>query len=250
MQRRTYLIVLLVLALIAVGVSIGIMLPRLSWVGTAFRSSPTALAAGIQLEELKSAEELFALAGQKAVVIKYSRGDVEFWVEIESQGKKEKLGQELASLCSEQAPGADQTVEGYFLLVRSAADDSGRETWWVACQRDLVTADSAGAQVSTPLAQANVSQSREDRQSKSASSSQPVQVWESTKGQGRNRVRAPEGPPATDKLEAEISSLRKGPLTTGQEVCIKEIRGNRKKENEFVRVYTIKVMCKAVSAIP
>jgi hypothetical protein len=118
--RRRWLLVCLVLVLasLAGGICIGIVFPRVSPLGS---GTPT-LSAGIRLEELKPAEELFALAGQEAVVVKYSGGDVEFWVEIESQGKKQKIGPvgALAGLFDdkEKPPAPNQAVEGYLLWVR------------------------------------------------------------------------------------------------------------------------------------
>jgi hypothetical protein len=142
MRRRSWLIVLLVLASVALGVGLGIVLHRLPWAGMVFRPSITAGPPGIRIEELKSAEELFTLAGMKAVAVKFSGGDVEFWVEIESQGKKTIEGRHPSYPGSDRPPGPNQSVEGYYLLVRIPDEPSGKETRRTAYQRDIVAAQS------------------------------------------------------------------------------------------------------------
>ena len=249
MHRRTCLVAVLVSIPIAAGIGISVVLGWLSGVSLGLRSSATSLSAGVHLEKLTEVEELFALAGHKAVVLKYSGGDVDFWVEIETQGKKQKVGQGLGSQCREKRPGPNETIEGYLLLVCSEADDSGRETWCVASQRDVVTESSSGAQVPIFLASANLSQSRENKQSVSASSRQLVQVGESTKPQRANPVAGRDDGVTTDSQVSTATFSVPNPLPPGKDVCITEIRAKRKKGTEFVRVYTIKVMCKAASAL-
>lgn len=269
-SRTRWMLVGLVLVLLALagGIGIGIVLPRVSIIGPGTPSDPgTTPSAGIRLEEQKSAEELFDLAGQKALILKYSGGDVEFWVEIESQGKRHKIG-EFLLWGDDKQPGPDQAVEGYLLWIRNEPDDAGREWWKVAHRRDLVTAQKSGVQLSSPLAQASVTQSKEDRQSSSGSSSQTVQVWTG---------KAPNGAMTLSTASSSIPS----PLPTDREVCLKEIREQRKQSqstlaattasalgllssplegpllitsalvpggmDETLDVHTIKVMCKAAS---
>jgi hypothetical protein len=167
----------LVLVALAVGIGIGMLLPRVLRIGPESPTSSTGVPVGIRLEELKSAEEMFVLASQEAVVLKYSGGDVMFWVEIESQGEKQKMGDDVGMGGDQNQLGTDQTVEGYFVWVRSKPDDEGRETWTIGRRRDLVTAQASGVQVSTPLAQASVVQSGEHRLGTSESFYRPVQVW-------------------------------------------------------------------------
>jgi hypothetical protein len=217
------LLVCLALALVsfAGGIGIGTVVPRVSPLGP----GPPAPAAGVRLEELKSAEELFALAGQEAVVLKYSGGDVELWVEIESQGKKERIGpvRALPGLFSDndKPPAPKQAVEGHLLWARGEADEAGREAWRLACRRDLVAAERSGLQVATPLAQANVSQAREDRQSGVMSCCGSVRVWQGQKPRA-------------------VGSSTKGsfpsPLPTNREVCIKEIRVTGLRRDEWATV--------------
>jgi len=49
-------------------------------------------AGGLRIQELESSEELFGLVGQKALVFKFTGGDVEFWIELDSDGKKQIHG--------------------------------------------------------------------------------------------------------------------------------------------------------------
>jgi hypothetical protein len=225
---------------------------------------------GIRLDEVKSAEELFALAGQEAVIVKYSGGDLQFWVEIESQGKKETLGpvRTLSGLLgdNDKPPAPNQTTEGYLLWVRGEADETGTEKWRLACRRDLVATERSGLQMTSPLVKANVSQSREDRQSIDTSSSGSVRVWHGKKPRG---------------ARFSTKSLLPTALPTDREVCIKEIhvtgfRGDQRpivgagtiglpdssseggrslapsalipgNVDPSLEEHTIKVMCKAIS---
>src|SRR5262249_55290974 len=72
-------------AVLALGVAIGIALPRFS------STNPPAPAVSshpvqVTVEQWKEAEEVLLTAGQTARVFKYTGGDVEFWVELESAG--------------------------------------------------------------------------------------------------------------------------------------------------------------------
>jgi hypothetical protein len=221
--RGRWLTVCLVLALVsfAGGIGVGIVFPRVSPLGP----GAPAPSAGVRLEELKSAEELFALAGQEAVVVQYSGGDVELWVEIESQGKKEKVGPVRAPPGlpggNDEPPAPNQTVEGHLLWARGEADKAGRETWRLACRRDLVATERSGLRVSTPPAQADVSQAREGRHSSSMTSSRSVRVWQGQKPRA-------------------VGSSTKGsfpsPLPANRAVCVKEIRVTGSRRDEWATV--------------
>jgi hypothetical protein len=217
---------------------------------------------------MKSAQEMFALAGQRAVILKYSGGDVEFRVELEARGEKETHGQLLSRFGDDEQPKPGQTVEGYLLWVRSEADSAGFEQWKLANRRDLITTQTSGVQLSTPLVQAKLSQSKEEGQTSSRRSSQPVQVWSGKKHVGNLTL-------------SSGTSLITNPLPTDREVCVKEINEERMQEpsaiartgvsllgllacseggsllsssaltcgktDEIADAYTVRVMCKAVS---
>jgi hypothetical protein len=203
MRTRTWLLLCSVLVLAAgvIGVGIGIVFPRVSLTGTPVTP------AGVQVEELEPAEELFSLAGEKAQVFKYSGGDVEFWVELDAGGKKNRIG--LGFPDSLEPPPPGQTVEGYFIWNRSEPDDAGRESWRVAHRRDLVTREASGVQVSSPLHQFSYSKSQWSKGGFIASRGEQVRVW---------TVKKPDGEGTSG------SSLVRNPLPVDQEVCLKEIR--------------------------
>lgn len=265
MTRKTWLFVcsLLIPGLIVIGIAIGMIFPRVSVVGTGSPPSHAPAAAGVRVEELTSAEEVFKLAGQEALVLKYSGGDMRFWIELQSDGKRQKLGHlegGSGPFGSEPAktPGQNQIVEGYLIWVRGEPDDEGTERWAVALRRDLVAAESSAIQVSSPLAQASVSQSKENRESYSLRSLCSVRVWEGNVG-GRS---------------SSYSKHIPNPLPTNREVCLMEIK-ERKREtdpplvpghdggagnnvtgikqdttdpkNESTGQHVIRVMCKVVS---
>jgi hypothetical protein len=197
------------------------------------QSSSTAAPREIRIEQLKSAEELIALAGMKAVAVKYSGGDVEFWIEIETHGQKTKEGRfGPKQLPFDKPPGPSQTVAGYYLLVRIPEEQTGKETWRMAYQRDIVAAQSSTVQLPMPAAQLNGSLARGEGQSnKVSSATKSFQLWENTNG---------------ETAETSASSVR-SPLPPDQEVCLTEIKGKQKREGEFVEVFKIRVMGKALS---
>jgi hypothetical protein len=211
---------------LAAGIGIGIMLPRAPFVGptplTTPAAAPAAAPAGIRLEELTRAEELFDLADQKAVVLKYSGGELDFWIEFESRGEKVKVGK-VASLTTgldggeKKSPAPNQAVEGYLLWVRDA-EDTGRERWRVACRRDLVAAERSGLQVTTPLVVANVTQSREDRRTGTHSTIETFQVWKGKR-------------PNTYVLSATGSIPN--PIPSDRDVCIREIHEKGMRYHEY-----------------
>jgi hypothetical protein len=236
------------IALVAVSVaaSIGEIFTLLFlWgVGVEFGSSAATQPGGIHLLELTAAQDLFALAGRKAVVLNYSGGDVDFWVEIESQGRKQKFGEGLGSLCREKSPGPGQIIEGYFLLVCSEHDDLGMQTWSLACKRGVVAGGSSGVHISASLTQPSFREAWKDGQFVSTRSRLAVWVGEKRP----NRVRARDEAAATDYVWTEKSSVQ-SPLPMGREVCIKEIRVRNKKKDQFAQDCTIKVICKVASPI-
>jgi hypothetical protein len=176
--RRTPRLVVLVLLPVAVaaGIGIGLLIPRgeRAPTGASTQTAP----AGIHVEELQSAEDMFALAGQKAVVFKFTGGDVSFRVEIERDGKK--WSSDLAfppAAEPDKPPEPGQRVEGYFVWARGGANDVGMEPWRVALRRDLVTTESSSTNVPKAGVPATVTQSHEKRQSSSTSLETMVQVW-------------------------------------------------------------------------
>jgi hypothetical protein len=222
MHRKTWLLFLLLIPLaMAIGIGTGIMFPSIFQFGSGSTTPSTGPRLGVHIEELKSGEELFELVGQKALAYKYSGGDVEFWIELDIDGKKQEVGldnvSQLAQLAGSggfMAPAPNQVIEGYFVCVRSDADDSGKENWTVAFRRTFVSAESSGLD-------------------DSAVGGGSVQVWKRKKPSGR-----------TSKVTTSIPS----PVPKDQEVCITTITESRgKKGEEGFEQHVIRVMCKVVS---
>jgi hypothetical protein len=226
------LIVLLILGLLLVGLGVRNALQPFSQVATALLPPTSAAPVSVHIEELKSAEELFAVAGIKAVVLKYSGGDVDFWIEIESQGKKTKEGAFGPKNVEGVVPaGPNQTVEGYYLLVRTPGDAPGQETWRMAYERDLVVGQPSGVQVSTPLVQMNAKEASKERQSYKLSSTKPFQLWENAN---------------TEKAESTVSAFQ-SPLRPGETACVAEIKGSQKKDGKLADAFKIRIMCQPIS---
>jgi hypothetical protein len=276
-SRRTRRLVMLVLLPVAVaaGIAIGLLIPRgePAPAGTATQAVP----AGIHIEELQSAEEMFALAGHKALVFKFTGGDVTFRVEIERGGKK--WSSDLAFPPApepDKPPEPGQRVEGYFVWARGSANDAGMEPWRVALRRDLVTAQSSSANVPKAGVPATVTESHEKRQSSSTSLETMVQVWRARVPAVRLPLHAavtvalpaPAGSAipvaqlvalkrfhelqARDKgaIGAGTSSSMIGsipnPLPADEEVCLKEFREEVVGGDPDNDGHRIRVLCKVV----
>jgi hypothetical protein len=232
LHRRSWSIVLFILGSLLVALGVRSALQPFSQVANALRPSTTAAPVSVHVEELKSSEELFAVAGLKAVVLKYSGGDVDFWIEFESHGQKTKEGAfGLKNVEGAVTASPNQTVEGYYLLVRTPSDAPGGETWRMAYERDLVAGQPSGVQVSTPPIQMNAKEASKERQSFKVSSVKPFQLWENAN---------------TEKAESTVNAFQ-SPLRPGETVCVAEIKGSQKKEGQFAEAFKIRIMCQAIS---
>jgi hypothetical protein len=272
-SRSGLLLALVVIPLsVAVGFAIGILFPRLPSTGTGPQPGVPPPAAGVNIEEMKQVEELFALAGQKAVVLKYMGGDVNFWIEVESDGNKQTYGSGPGALDPTKPPGPEEEVEGYFLWTRIPEGDSGRESWVVGSRRDLVTVKKVVAQVANRRAQTTASQSRENRQSSSAAITMQGPVWKDRSVLQRHQQIAA-AQTVTSPATAGPASLIAGlltlfrvqdartlggtsqvmigsvpsPLPVDQEVCLRTIREEKKQGQVTLDRHVMKVMCKVVT---
>jgi hypothetical protein len=232
-SRGGWLLVCLLLVpmSLAVGIGIGIMLARSPQIGLGLppaapapQAATAAPPVGIRVEHVQAAEEVFAIAGQRAVVLKYTGGDVDFWVEIDAQGRTDKIagwrfGSGDAGL---KQPGPDQTIEGYFVWVRGEDNDDrspGNEKWTVAYRRGLVTTQAAVIEGANPAVQVNFFQSL--KESSGWSLAHGVQVW-----RGK-----PTGGYMT--FTSDLGSIP-SPLPVDQEVCVKGFRAERKQEKTVI----------------
>jgi serine/threonine protein kinase len=141
---------------------------------------------GLQIQELESGENLFRVAGQTAFVFKYSGSPVHFWIELDSDGNKQR--HEVADLpfLFLEPPAPKQVLEGYFVWVRGEADDAGREMWRLGFQKSLVSEESSIIRDISPVVQAHGTQSKTTRDTSTTSLYPTVQVW---KGSLFRRIR-------------------------------------------------------------
>jgi hypothetical protein len=211
---------------VAAGIGIGFMVPRTTQPAAgappASAVAPPSMApfVGIRVEHLTAAEDLFNMAGQRAVVLKYSGGDVDCWVEIDSQRGKQKMeGWRMAFGGGDsdlKQPGPDQTVEGYFIWARGEDNDDrspGSEPWRVAYKRGLAATKATVVEVGNPAAHVNFVQSLQE--SSGWSIYHGVQVWNGKR---------PDGYSTLGSTNGTIPS----PFPVGQEVCVQEFREERK----------------------
>ena len=159
-RRGTWLLLLLFLPLaMFAGIGIGYVLPRISIVSTTSPVAEKSHPAGVQVEELKSVEKILQFLHHRAVVLKYTGGDVEFRAELEKGGQTEVL---FCSPFGGMGARQNESIEGYFILVCDKSDDEkNREYWNMFASRDSETLSetSLKAHASQPLAESNVSAS-------------------------------------------------------------------------------------------
>jgi len=266
-HRRIWLLVcfLLVPLVLAIGIGVGVMLPRVSSISAP--STPQS-AGGVMVEELKADEELFALVGQKALVFKCLGGDIDFWIEVEQAGKTQRYGPGTGGARGrnmflpdgkDAPPGPNDQIESHFVFCRIGPDESGNEHWVVAAQRGLVSAKSSGLKVSTPVVEGQVALSKEDRHATTASVSWDVSLWKEQK-----KSQAPSKPDPARKTDPKrLSTSSSGsfressnipwPLPADRTVCIKTVTEEGRKDHpqdkgkELVAQHVIRVMCKVAS---
>lgn len=252
MGQRFWLLVSLLgfILAVAIGIGIGVMLPRVSKSVTPPQSQT---AGGVRVEERKDEEDLFNLAGQKARVFKYSGGDVNFWIELDRDGKTERFDpgmkglRNLFLLDSKDPPGPEAQTEGYFVFCRQELGQSGDEFWVVAGNRGQVTATSSSLKLSTPLVEGEVVSSRKDQQNHVVSQSLNVSLWKEKQSDGT--------PISAGDAEFKWHEDRSisNPLPKGRKVCIMTITEEGKKnhpkekEKELAAKHVIRIMCEIAS---
>ncbi len=207
-------------------------------------------------------EKLFALVGQRALVFKYSGGDVAFWIELERNGETQRFDPGMEGWGrgkSDAPPGRDDQVEGHFVFCRQEPDESGSEYWVVAGQRESVSTRSSGLKVSGPLVEGEVVGSNENRHSAQVASSGNFSLWkeqkksEDSSKQGLAENADPKRP-RTEKttIQSQTTDIPR-PLPADRSVCIATITEEGKKDHrkdkgkELVAKHIIRVMCKAAS---
>jgi hypothetical protein len=207
-RRGKLLWLLVVAAALILGVGLGMLVPRIRFLGSP--SGTAAAPPGIRVEEVTTAEKLFSIVGQEAIVLKYSGGDVEFWVELESEGKTQKFeaGDPAMMAQIDKPASPEDSIEGYFIWIRRDKNPTGTELWTVAQQRDSVSNQSSGVELSNVLMQATVSQTQGHTQSGSVSASMVIPVWHGKKPQGTG---------------AGTTTSIPNPLPTDRALCLKEM---------------------------
>jgi hypothetical protein len=192
-----------------------------------------------------------------------------FWIELESEGKKEKFGEFLAEMnrgtqeaaTKSTSPGPTPVVEGYWGWIREKTSDAVNERWHLAFRRDLVARESTDVRVEIPLAEATTSQSKEQRSSESSSMNHQVKVWRARPAEKKVDQHA-----AGAKQKLPSANIQAGavagsssvttttipnPLPSNQEVCIREIREALSFSEHLMKGekpdHVIRIMCRVVS---
>ena len=187
----------------------------------------------IRVERLETAEGLFAVVGQEASVWKYSGSDMEFWIELEKDGKKEEIIRgEFLPFQEVAAPGPNQQIEGHFIWLREDAEEDGKENWRVGLQRRLVEKKSQNADFSSPLVEGKDSVGKTDSDVWAANFAKPVQLWKKRK-------------PGEKGTYGGGSWVIPSPLPLDEEFCIETRVESRGEEGEDrYQHHVIRVMCK------
>jgi len=188
---------------------------------------------------MESAEDLFDIVGQKAVVYKYSGGDVEFWIELDADDKKREFyrgmtDDAMGGSDGLPAPAANEVIEGYFVWTRGQSNEPGKEEWTVACRRNVVSEKSSGVRVSSTFVDAVAHQSRKKTRTRGGKiSDSAVQVWK--------------GETTTGRRSSTVTSSIPTPVPTDREVCIWTTTERMGVEGEEgFEQHVIRVMCRIV----
>ena len=260
MHRRIWLLVcfLLVTLALAIGIGVGVTLPPVSFISTSSTPPLSQAVGGVRVDELKVDEELFALVGQKALVFKYSGGDVVFWIELERNGTTEPFDPGMRAW-RQGHPAPNIQTEGYFVFCRQEPDESGTERWVAGGRLVSISTTSSGLKVSTPVVEGEVTASKENRSANGVSVSWNVSLWkEEKKSEGPSEQSLAEkadhmGVSPTGSSSFSGSTEIPAPLPMNRKVCIMTITEKGKKDNpkdkskEMVAEHVIRVMCKVVS---
>lgn len=215
MSKRLMVLIGVILVSAVVGVGMGLFKKLTS------RTEPPTPAP--RVEEMKPQAELFAIIGLKAVVFRYAAADMDFWVELEKDGKTQTIGRGVGWIGT-KAPGPNQHVEGYFVLSRSPVGDGREEQWTVAVRRDLVTTEPGDTS----------GEPKEKREPHSASVFETVRVW---------KAKLPEGAVTLNTTTSTVPEV----LPTDTPVTLKTIKSTRTKDEQALEQYVVRVRCKVVT---
>ncbi len=241
MTRNVSLLLCLFLTSIslAIGYLIGVVaVSREVGNGARSQTSEVVRTARVRVERWEPPEKVFASLGEEALVFRYSGGDLRFWIEIESSGKKKTLGENLIPAAA--APGPGQVVEGHFVWVRHEADESGKELWTVAMERDLVFRPPQPSGVLMATAQ-----------SRTGRAGMVVQLWDHAESEEPNQGSSSTG----ERVPAAIRSSSSWgtvpvprPLPTDRQFCICafEAKSGDSDYNTLSR-HVIRVMCRVAA---
>ena len=109
-------------SLVLFGFGIAVMIAICSLVKTPFLNIRPA-----EIEWNAPLVEGFELAGMRAVVLKYSGTDAQFWIEKESDGVVTKFGDHDWQL--DPRPKQNEVIQGVFIWIRGEHDATGMEKW-------------------------------------------------------------------------------------------------------------------------
>lgn len=129
-------------SLVLFGFGIAVMIAICSLVKTPFLNIRPA-----EIEWNAPLVEGFELAGMRAVVLKYSGTDAQFWIEKESDGVVTKFGDHDWQL--DPRPKQNEVIQGVFIWIRGEHDATGMEKWSVSWHR-YFGKSGTGIKVSVP----------------------------------------------------------------------------------------------------
>jgi hypothetical protein len=241
----------------------------------------------VTVEEWKEAEEVLSTAGHNAIVFKYSGGDVTFWLELHRGGHtlrypdqpmplipltEKGVNPVPAGLELKELKDAPEAIEGYFIWTRGNSNEWGQEPWSIAQRRSRVVRAGASTAVNSPFAEAKVSRSQAANAGGAMSFSSPLHIWNKkpidlnafhgaqtvvwlTQADPTSRIVCPAigGNPrqATYILGANTwevsSSAIANPQPANQDVCLREMRREKKQMGVVIEQHIIRIMCRVVS---
>ena len=182
--------------------------------------------AGVSIESLDTAAELFGIAGLEAQVFKYSGGNVDFWIELE------KDGQTTEFFRGELLRDGRDCAEGYFIWTREADFIGPEETWRLAVQKTLGTPQASRNDHRSADAPEDFVDKLDDANVRSCRSQRRVRLWDYR----------------TCMTARDVTMSIPSTLPRDEAFCVYSLNGytyNSKHEKQLDHI--IRVMCKVVS---
>lgn len=224
LARRNPIRTLITLSVLAVGVTLGAFLPRM----TPATGSQAAQRRGVWVEADRDAQDVLSIVSQSSTAYRYSGGPVHFWLELLQPGQADaRLEAEPWLESEEELRSKDgQVISGRWIWVRGERDKKFDDLWHIALDRRWTKAEIVGAKLDNQLGEvASINKSNESNQrigKLGITLSLPLTSWTTTSGAWQN------------------------PIAEDQPICLRTVRCGSVNDPSQP-LYSIRVMCQVTT---